>query len=132
MGRAMLTQNYSAVTGACLAVEKSKYLEVGGLNEISLTVAFNDIDFCLKLLQAGYRNVWTPYAELYHHESASRGEDLTPDAKARFSSETEYMLANWGDLLENDPAYNPNLTLKKMDFSIGFPPRTKLVEKSEF
>ena len=68
--RLRLVQNFSAVTGACLVVRKALYLEVGGLDE-TLTVAFNDVDFCLKVREAGYRNVWTPYAELFHHESLS-------------------------------------------------------------
>ncbi len=120
MARAMLTQNYSAVTGACLAVEKKKYLEVGGLDEVNLPVAFNDIDFCLKLLKAGYRNAWTPLAELYHHESASRGYEDTPEKQARFKKEVLYMIDKWQTILKNDPAYNPNLTMEKTDFSLAF------------
>ncbi|WP_404840878.1 glycosyltransferase [Alkalilimnicola ehrlichii] len=71
--RAACTQNYSAVTAACLLVRKEVYRQVGGLNEAALPIAFNDVDFCLKVRQAGYRNLWTPHAELYHHESVSRG-----------------------------------------------------------
>lgn len=123
MGRAQITQNLSAVTGACLAVERRKFLEVGGFNEIDLKIAFNDIDFCLKLLKAEYKNVWTPHARLYHHESASRGKEDIPEKQARFDSEVKYMLRNWRELLENDPAYNLNLTLDRPDFSLAFPPR---------
>ena len=122
-GRAVLTQELSAVTAACLVVLKKNYLEVGGLNETDLTVAFNDIDFCLKLKSRGYRNVWTPFAELYHHESATRGVEDTPEKKLRFMNEIRFMQQRWGDLLLNDPAYNPNLTLDFGDFGLAWPPR---------
>jgi glycosyltransferase involved in cell wall biosynthesis len=121
--RARLVQNYSAVTAACLVVRKSTYEQVGGLGEKKLAVAFNDVDFCLKVRAAGYRNVWTPFAELYHHESASRGLEDTPEKHVRFRSEIETMLERWGDLLRADPAYNPNLTLEHEDFSIEPRPR---------
>lgn len=121
-GRAALVQNFSAVTGACLLVRKSIYDQVGGLDE-RLQVAFNDIDFCLRVREAGYRNLWTPYAELYHHESASRGSEDTPAKKARFQKEIDHMLARWQGQLDNDPAYNPNLALYGRDFDLAFPPR---------
>jgi len=121
--RARLAQNYSAVTAACLVVRKSVYLQVGGFDEDTLAVAFNDIDFCLKVSAAGYRNLWTPYAEFYHHESASRGVDDTPEKAARFQLEVELMLRRWGPALQHDPAYNPNLTLELNDFSLASPPR---------
>lgn len=111
MTRLLLVQNISAVTAACLVVRKDIYEEVGGLDEKNLPVAFNDVDFCLKLLERGYRNLWTPYAELYHHESATRGPENTPEKKLRFQREVAYMQARWGYLLERDPAHNPNLTL---------------------
>ncbi len=111
MTRLALAQNMSAVTAACLVVHKAIYEEVGGLNAKDLPVAFNDVDFCLKLLERGYRNVWTPYAELYHHESATRGPEDTPEKQTRFQREVAYMHARWGHLLPHDPAYNPNLTL---------------------
>lgn len=114
--RAIATQNYSVVTAACLAVRKSVFAEVGGLDAINLKVAFNDVDFCLKLLKAGYRNVFTPYALLYHHESLSRGHDDTPEKKAIFEYEFEYMKTCWGKIA--DPAYNPNLSLEFEDFSL--------------
>ena len=122
-GRAALTQSFSAVTGACLVVKKSSYLQVGGLNEVDLPVACNDIDFCLKLLKAGYRNLWTPWAELYHHESSTRGFDDTPEKLARSKKEVAYMWQHWGDMLRNDPAYSPNLTLDASDFGLAWPPR---------
>ncbi|WP_395067666.1 glycosyltransferase family 2 protein [Paraburkholderia silvatlantica] len=110
--RASLTQNLSAVTAACLAVRKSVYLEVGGLNEPNLAVAFNDIDLSLKVCEKGYRNVFTPYALLYHHESLSRGRDDDPVKQAIFLREFEYMKRIWGDKLARDPAYNVNLSLE--------------------
>jgi O-antigen biosynthesis protein len=114
--RAIISQNLSAVTGACLVVRKSIYEEVGGLNEVSLAVAFNDIDFCLKLLAAGYQNIYTPYAKLYHHESISRGHNDTPEKHAVYVQELDYMKNSWGDRLKLDPAYNPNLTLEFENF----------------
>ena len=114
--RAITTQNYSVVTAACLAVRKSVYEEVGGLDAVNLKVAFNDVDFCLKLLKAGYRNVFTPHALLYHHESLSRGHDDTPEKKAIFEQEFGYMKTFWGKI--PDSAYNPNLSLEFEDFSL--------------
>jgi GT2 family glycosyltransferase len=116
--RAQVVQNLTAVTGACLVVQKSHYQEVGGLNEIDLAVAFNDIDFCLKLVTAGYRNVFTPHALLFHHESISRGYDDTPEKRAVFKKEYGYMKDTWGNKLKRDPAYNRNLTLEFEDFSL--------------
>lgn len=124
-GRASCTQNLSAVTAACLIIRKSIYEEVGGLEEQNLQVAFNDVDFCLRVQEAGYHNVWTPYAELYHHESATRGYENTPEKQVRLAKEIQYMKLRWGDLLLNDPAYNPNLTLEREDFSFANPPRVE-------
>ncbi len=122
-GRASCTQNLSAVTAACLIIRKSIYEEVGGLEEQNLQVAFNDVDFCLRVQEAGYDNVWTPYAELYHHESATRGYENTPEKRARFAKEIKYMKLRWGESLLKDPAYSPNLTLDRDDFSFANPPR---------
>ncbi len=121
--RASLTQNYSAVTAACLAVRREVYEEVGGLDE-KLEVAFNDVDFCLRVLAKGYRNVWTPHAELYHYESASRGPDTEPRHRARFAGEIAFMKRRWRNTLRTDPAYNPNLSLSSLDFAIAAKPRT--------
>ena len=123
-GRAQLAQSFSAVTAACLVVRKALYEQVGGLDEEHLTVAFNDIDFCLRLREAGYRNVWTPEAELFHHESATRGSDFSGPALQRFLGEEQFMRRRWGALLTADPAYNPNLSLDSEDFSYAWPPRT--------
>ncbi|MBF0219644.1 MAG: glycosyltransferase [Gammaproteobacteria bacterium] len=117
-GRAVLVQNYSAVTAACLVIRREIFTAVGGFDEVNLPVAFNDIDLSLRIGEAGYRNLWTPFAELIHHESASRGADDTPEKVARFRTEVDYMLRRWQDKLPHDPAYNPNLTLAYEDFSL--------------
>lgn len=116
--RLKVVQNLSAVTAACLIVRREVYDAVEGLEEQNLTVAFNDVDFCLKVLKAGYRNLWTPYAELYHHESISRGLEDTPEKQARFSKEVRFMQDKWGEILLVDKCYSPNLTLDREDFGI--------------
>jgi glycosyltransferase involved in cell wall biosynthesis len=118
-GRLSLVQNMCAVTAAVLIVRKEVFDQVGGLNEIDLTVAFNDVDFCLKVMSAGYRNLWTPYAELYHYESISRGIEDNPVKVARFNSEVDYMQSTWGNILTSDQYYNRNLTMTKEDFSFA-------------
>ena len=123
-GRAWLVQEYSAVTGACLMTRKSLYEELGGLNEKDLPVAFNDVDFCLRARDAGYRVIWTPYAELYHHESRSRGKDDSPEKRKRFEGEIAFMRRRWAALIESDPYYNPNLSYQRPDFSLSHVPRT--------
>lgn len=125
--RALVVQNLSAVTAACLVIRRQVYDQVGGLDE-RLQVAFNDIDFCLRVREAGYRNVWTPFAELYHHESASRGREDSQEKVRRFHQEVALMTSRWGGALEWDPAYNPNLSLRIEDTSsqLAFPPRVSL------
>jgi GT2 family glycosyltransferase len=118
-GRLMLVQNLSAVTAACMAVRKSVYLEAGGLDEENLAIAFNDVDFCLRVRKLGYLNVWTPFAELYHHESASRGSDSAPGAVKRFQEEIFYMKRRWGKELRADAYYSINLTRDREDFSLA-------------
>lgn len=118
-GRSILIQNYSAVTAAALLVRKEVFDAVGGLDAENLPVAFNDVDFCLRVLEAGYRNLYTPYAELYHHESASRGADTAPDKIKRFHGEIAYMQTRWRALLTNDPAANPNFTLERRSFELS-------------
>ncbi|MGH6924177.1 MAG: glycosyltransferase family 2 protein [Propylenella sp.] len=117
--RLSVAQNLSAVTGACLAVRKSVYFEVGGLDAKALTVAFNDVDLCLKVREAGYRNVWTPFAELYHHESKSRGAEDSPAKQERFAREIEAMKDRWKGELCADPFYSVHLTRNAEDFSIA-------------
>ena len=114
-----LIQNYSGVTAACLLIRRNVYEQVGGLDEVNLTIAFNDVDFCLKVREAGYRNLWTPYAELYHHESISRGTEDDPVKQERFRKEVEFMKNKWGDKLNLDPYYNVNLTNEHEDFSFN-------------
>jgi GT2 family glycosyltransferase len=118
LNRLAATGNFSAVTAACLLVKKSDYLSVGGLNEEDLTVAFNDVDFCLKVLELGRRNLYCAEAELYHHESVSRGFEDTLQKQARFESELNYLKTKWARYIAHDPAYNPNLTLRRENFSI--------------
>jgi len=126
-GRAALIQSFSAVTAACMVIRKSLYEEVGGMDEVHLKIAFNDVDFCLRVREAGYRNVWTPYAELIHHESASRGRDISPAQRERLEAETAYMKQRWAQLLAHDPAYSPNLMLAREDFSYAWPPRLEVL-----
>ena len=112
-----LDTNYLAVTGACLMVARAKFEQVGGLDE-SLAVAYNDVDLCLKLHAAGYRNVVVPDARLYHHESRSRGDDDTREKRARAFAESEIIRERWPALTRRDPYYNPNLTLQAEDYSV--------------
>lgn len=117
--RLQIVQNLSAVTAACLLVRREVFKEAKGLDAENLKVAFNDVDFCLKVRELGYRNLWTPYAELYHHESISRGAEDTPKKQARAKQEADFMKQKWGESLLSDPCYNKNLTLAREDFSIG-------------
>ena len=120
-GRLHMVYNVSAVTGAMLMVRKDKYQQVGGLNEEHLAVAYNDVDFCLKLQDAGYLNVFTPHSRAVHHESVSRGYEDTPEKLARLKSEQAYFLKTWADFLaKGDPYYNPNLSLANESFSLKF------------
>jgi GT2 family glycosyltransferase len=116
--RIICAQDYSAVTAACLLVRKSVYDAVGGLTE-ELKVAFNDIDFCLKVRRLGKLVVYNPYAELYHYESKSRGLEDTPEKIKRFQGEIAIFEKRWPEILrDGDPYYNPNLTLESQDFSL--------------
>lgn len=115
--RAVLIQNLTAVTAACLVLRKDVYQSVGGFDEENFTTTFNDVDLCLRIHEMGYRNLYTPYAELYHHESKTRG-------LMAFQCEEDYFSELWKSHIQNDPAYNPNLSLETEDFSLAFPPRT--------
>lgn len=117
--RLLCTQNYSAVTGACLVLEKAIFEKVQGLNEQDLAVAFNDVDLCLKVKELGYRNLWTPWAELYHHESISRGKDDSPIKRERLTKEVNYMRDTWNTAGVVDPCYSKYLTRIREDFSVG-------------
>lgn len=117
-GRIKIVQNLSAVTAACMMTKKSVFCEVGGFDE-NFAYAYNDVDFCLKIRGKGYLIVYTPYAELYHHESLSRGYDDNPQKKAVFQREEKAFQEKWEKVLnQGDPYYNPNLTRDKEDFSI--------------
>jgi GT2 family glycosyltransferase len=122
--RANLIQSLSAVTAACLCIRRSVFDEVGRFDE-TLAVAFNDVDLCLRIRAAGYRNLYTPYAELYHHESATRGYEDTPEKMERFQKEADILRARWMAVLMNDPYYNPNLTLSGEPFTLAWPPRVE-------
>lgn len=115
--RLSVIQNLSAVTGACLMTRRSVFNEVGGFIE-DIPIAFNDVDICLRVREKGYLVIWTPYAELYHHESITRGHEDTLEKQSRFSKEIKYMREKWRHILDKDPYYSPNLTLEREDFSI--------------
>ena len=118
MGRLCYTQDVSAVTGACLLVKKSCFDEVCGLSE-DFAISLNDVDFCLKLREKGYLNVFTPFAELYHYESASRGSDMSGTNAERYNKESEHFREKWAKVLEKgDPYYNPNFSLDRSDFAL--------------
>lgn len=118
MGRLCYAQNVSAVTGACLMVKKSLYDEVGGLSE-DFAISLNDVDFCLKLREKGYLNVFTPFAELYHFESVSRGLDDQGEKAERYNKESEHFRSKWAKVLaKGDPYYNPNFSLDRSDFAL--------------
>ena len=122
MGRLVYAQDVYAVTAACLMVRKSAYEEVNGLDE-SFAVAFNDVDFCVRVREAGYTNVFTPFAQLYHYESKSRGLDENPVKRKRFVSEVERFQKRWAkQLAAGDPCMNPNFDLMKEDFSFDIKP----------
>ena len=114
-GRPVLHHRCSAVTAACLMIKKSTYFVVGGMDE-QIAVAFNDVDFCLRLGDAGYHCVYTPSAELIHHESATRGDDLSDENRNRFMGEEAFMKSRWGARLNHDPFFSPNLSFSHTDF----------------
>ncbi len=119
MGRLCYAQDVSAVTGACLMVSRAKYDEVGGFDE-TFQVSLNDVDFCLKLRDKGYLNVFTPFAELFHYESLSRGLDLEGENAKRYEAESEHFRTKWKEVLDKgDPYYNPNFSLDRSDFSLN-------------
>lgn len=117
--RLIIPSNYSAVTAACLMVKKEDYLSVDGLDEINLPVAFNDVDFCIKLLEKGLYNICLSQVEAIHYESKSRGKENNPEKQQRFSREVEFMKEKWGETLYHDKYYNPNLSLYNEWFGIN-------------
>ncbi|GGD57398.1 glycosyltransferase family 2 protein [Lacimicrobium alkaliphilum] len=118
LNRLVASHNFSAVTAACLLVTRADYLAVGGLDEENLVVAFNDVDFCLKVQEMGRRNLYCAEAVLYHHESISRGTEDTPEKQARFAAEVACLKQRWKHVIEQDKAYNPNLTLRFENFAL--------------
>ena len=124
-GSAILASEKTAVTAACMLIRKSIFIEVEGFDAENLAVAFNDVDLCLKVRQKGYKIIWTPFALLYHHESPSRGLDTEPEKIDRFNYEVYYMRRKWKGIIDNDPYYNPNLSLVSDQFDLAFPPRVK-------
>ncbi|MDR6477316.1 glycosyltransferase involved in cell wall biosynthesis/SAM-dependent methyltransferase [Paraburkholderia graminis] len=122
-GRPMLVQNMTAVTAACMLARKEVFEQVGGFDEVNLTVGYNDVDLCLKIREAGHDIVFTPFAELYHLESISRGANLSAAQIERDARERAYMLARWGDVIAHDPFYSPNLTVTAENYGLAFPPR---------
>jgi len=123
-GRALAAQNVTGLITACAAIRRDRYLEVGGMDE-SLAISHNDLDLCLRLIERGYRNVWTPHAELIHHESVSRGLENSPEQRARANDEALRFRARWGPRANHDPNYNLNLADTGTIFSLAFPPRTQ-------
>jgi GT2 family glycosyltransferase len=124
-GHMILTRNVSAVTAACLALRKAVFEQVRGLDEHALKVAFNDVDLCLKVRALGYDIVWTPHAELIHHESATRGSDQVAEKQARFQNEIGVMRGRWGWELDHDPFYGPLFDRRFSDYRLAWPPRRK-------
>ena len=125
MGRLCYAQNVMAVTGACLMMRKSLFEQLGGLDE-NFAVSLNDVDLCIRAWKAGYVNVFTPFAELYHYESVSRGLDDRGEKAQRYNRESEAFRAKWKDLLEQgDPYYNPNFSLDRSDFALKYEPSVK-------
>jgi O-antigen biosynthesis protein len=118
-----LVRSVSAATAACLMLRRQVLEAVGGLDAENLAVAFNDVDLCLRIGALGLRVLWTPFAELYHLESASRGSDLARKHRERFQREIAYMFSRWGPILERDPFYNPNFTLADTGCNLAFPSR---------
>ena len=122
-GLLAITRRASAVTAACMALRRSVYLAAGGMDEVNLPVGYNDVDLCLRLGEQGYSVIWTPHAELYHLESASRGPDTSGEAAARLTRERNYLRRRWPSVIDSDPHYNPNCSLESADFRPAFPPR---------
>jgi GT2 family glycosyltransferase len=121
-GRAALEQDLSCITAACIVMRRALFEELNGFNE-KLAIAFNDVDLCIRIRNAGWRIIWTPQVEMYHHEFASLGRHNLPERKAAFEREVALMRKMWGEVLDNDPFYNPNLSLNSNNFTLAFPPR---------
>lgn len=123
-GQLRFARQVSCVTGACLVLRRTVFDEIGGFDEANLKVTFNDVDLCLRIREAGYDIIWTPDAELYHVELASRGSDATPENRDRYTRELAYMKERWGATLHRDPFHNPNLSQRSEVPALAVPPRT--------
>jgi len=130
-GRALLQQNLSAVTAACIAMRRNVFFEVGGFDGANLPIAFNDVDLCLRLRELGYLIVWTPLAQLIHHETASRKLDLMPCRYREFLRENDYMRLRWGNILDRDPYFSPNLSRHDLSPRLAFPPAVRAPWRDE-
>src|SRR5262249_47698275 len=119
--RACLEQDVSCVTAACMVIRAAVFHELGGFDE-KLAVAYNDVDLCVRLRQAGWRIIWTPTVQLYHRESTSTGRHDSPKRASQFAEAVSLMRERWHQILDSDPFYNPNLSLQKQ-FDLAFPPR---------
>jgi GT2 family glycosyltransferase len=120
--RAILEQDLSCVTAACMTVRREAFDAAGGFDE-ALAIAFNDVDLCIRVRQKGWRIIWTPAVEMYHHESASVGQHSAPHRHAQFEREVKLMRERWGEVLDSDPFFNPNLSLTSFQYKLAFPPR---------
>jgi len=121
--RAMLEQDYSCVTAACMIVRRAVFEQIGGF-DADLPTAFNDVDFCIRLRRTGARIIWTPAAQLYHHESLTFGAHNSPLRAAQFERDVRMLRERWGHVLDNDPAYNPNLSFdREHQFRLAAAPR---------
>jgi GT2 family glycosyltransferase len=121
LDRACLEQDASCLTAACLVLRRDIFQDLGGFDE-ELPIAYNDVDLCLRLRKAGWRLIWTPTVELYHHESASAGRHDSPHRREEFKAAVALMRERWGADLDQDPYYNPNLSLRNA-YHLAFPPR---------
>lgn len=128
-GRIRVTQDLSAVTGACHVMRRSLFKQLGGMDERHLAVAYNDIDFCLRVREAGLRVIYTPHARLLHRHSASRGSDVRVERLASFTWEREYMRARWAQVIFDDPFFNPNLSLSGKRGRLATAPRPRIFKK---
>jgi glycosyltransferase involved in cell wall biosynthesis/SAM-dependent methyltransferase len=129
-GHAVLTRQCTAVTAACMGTRREVWEAVGGLDADHLAVSYNDVDYCLRARAQGWRTVWTPSVELIHHESVSRGPDSDAANVVRAKREYDFMIDKWNELIQSDPAYNPNLTLNTEDYALSWPPRIGPFESS--
>jgi GT2 family glycosyltransferase len=120
-GRLILSHNVSAVTGAAMAVQKQIFEQAGRFDDDQLPVAYNDVDLCLKVRALGYRNVYTPWAQMLHHESATRGEDTDPVKRQRLATEEARVRERWGNIIDADPMYNPHLSLHSEHVELAAP-----------